>query len=352
MSPTLIIPILGIFIILLSQFGGKVNARSAFTWWMIFAFVLFCTAFPELLEPVTHFLGIQVVSNFVLASLILFLFFYSIQESSMLTQVNRKQRELNSSLALSSFLQMNKNTSKKTLVFFPCFNEEGYLPILINQIRDLENQNPGIFQFCIINDGSFDQTENILKNGAHDIYVNHPVNSGVSGVLLTAFKIGNYIEADYVIQVDSDGQHPLEKIPFLLNEAKRTNADLLIGSRFMNGRGKEQAGSTTSLRTFGSFVISILLKMFSSQNEVTDPTSGFRVYSKNSRIVLTKSMPDEYPEPESVAILISSGMKVVEVPVSMNARLTGTSTLGGIKGAFFMTKVSSALLGLRLRTLF
>jgi hypothetical protein len=114
MSPTLIIPILGIFIILLSQFGGKVNARSAFTWWMIFAFVLFCTAFPELLEPVTHFLGIQVVSNFVLASLILFLFFYSIQESSMLTQVNRKQRELNSSPHTSHTCALSPHLS------FPC----------------------------------------------------------------------------------------------------------------------------------------------------------------------------------------------------------------------------------------
>jgi hypothetical protein len=62
-------------------------------------------------------------------------------------------------------------------------------------------------------------------------------------------------------------------------------------------------------------------------------------------------MPDEYPEPETVALARREGLKLVEYGVSMNARTSGKSMISGMKTAIFMYKVLTALLGLRLRTL-
>ena len=353
MSLTLIIPIFAIVIILISQFGGKITARSAFIWWLVFGFILFCTVFPHWLEPITAFFGIHLVSNFVLASLILFLFFYTIQESSMLTQIFRKQRDLNSTLAASEFVKkIEPRGSQKALVFFPCFNEENHLPELIAKLHELEEKYQGQFQFCIINDGSTDETENLLNRNAYKISTHHPSNTGVSGVLSTAFKIASLQGYEYVMQVDADGQHPVDYIPQLLSKAEKSQADLLIGSRFIHGRGKKQRESTTALRSFGSLLISLFLKLYSIRIQITDPTSGFRVYSRHARKVLSKNLPDEYPEPESIAILITQGLKVTEVAVMMRPRTAGQSSLEGLKGALFMMRVSSALIGLRLRTWF
>ena len=352
MSLTLIILIFGILVILISQFGGKITAKSAFIWWLVFGFVLFCTLFPHWLEPITQILGVHLVSNFVLASLILFLFFYAIQESAMLTQVYRRQRDLNSNLAAEEFLKkIAPQGTQKALVFFPCFNEESHLPKLISEIRKLEYQYKDLFRFCIINDGSTDDTQTLLKRQAQDISTHHPSNIGVSGALSTAFKIASLQGCEYVIQVDADGQHPLTDIPQLLKEAETNQVDLLIGSRFIHGRGKTQRESTTALRSFGSLLISLFLKLFSIRSQITDPTSGFRVYSKHARKLLSKNLPDEYPEPESIAILMTQDLKIGEYPVIMNPRTTGTSSLIGFKGILFMVKISSALIGLRLRSL-
>jgi len=63
-------------------------------------------------------------------------------------------------------------------------------------------------------------------------------------------------------------------------------------------------------------------------------------------------MPDEYPEPEAIALVALSRLLIEETHVAMLPRTLGTSSTSGLKSARFMTKVTTALLGLRLRTLF
>jgi len=63
-------------------------------------------------------------------------------------------------------------------------------------------------------------------------------------------------------------------------------------------------------------------------------------------------MPDEYPEPEAIALVARSRLRIEETHVAMLPRTLGTSSISGLKNARFMTKVTTALLGLRLRTLF
>lgn len=85
--------------------------------------------------------------------------------------------------------------------------------------------------------------------------------------------------------------------------------------------------------------------------KIPDPTSGVRVYSRAAVKILTGNLPDEYPEPESIAILATHGLKIAEIPVTMQARASGVSSLNGFKNLAYMAKVISALVGLRIRTL-
>ena len=349
-SLTLILIILTL--ILISQFGGKLSAQNSLVWWLIFAFLIFVTTHPDGLLPLTHFLGITLVSNFVFAAMILFLIFQAIQESAVSTGQQRKLRSVVTKIAADYFLQKNEWPSKRkprVLIVFPCYNEAENLPDLFQHIAKLAPSPFELFP-CIINDGSTDESESILKLKAPHISTHHVTNVGVAGVLLTGFKIAKTIDADFLVQCDSDGQHPLEKISDLVEQAIQKNADLMIGSRYVNSSALNIHESSSPLRKVGSLIIRLSLKLFSLQNTVTDPTSGFRVYSKNAFRALEPIMPDEYPEPETIAILFSKKFRVMETPIPMSPRQAGESSLGGLKGIQFMLKVVTALIGLRLRT--
>jgi hypothetical protein len=62
-------------------------------------------------------------------------------------------------------------------------------------------------------------------------------------------------------------------------------------------------------------------------------------------------MPDDYPEPESIALLANSDAVIVEYPVQMLPRQAGESSIAPLGAVQYMIKVISAMLGLRLRTL-
>jgi hypothetical protein len=378
--------------VLISQFGGKLTARNSLVWWLIFLFLAWGVISPHSLEPVAHLLGIQLVSNFVLATMILFLAFQAIQESAFTTSQSRKLRDLISSLAAEAFAakflglgaslevalsdaatNAHPATKRiKVLIGMPCYNEAEYLPTLSEEISAFLTANAhGEFDyhFCIVNDGSTDRTRFILDEKFPGSSIHHLSNVGVAGAVLTAFKSAELIGAEFVVQCDSDGQHPLVAIPKLVRAAKHSGADLMIGSRYTKDLGppKTQAQainqdsreaiarkdtSSTVSRRAGSRLIAFTLHILFGRNEITDPTSGLRLYSKKAQHQLLKLMPDEYPEPETIAILLGKKMRVGEISVHMAPRQGGVSSLsGGVTGARFMIKVLSALIGLRLRTL-
>jgi hypothetical protein len=192
-----------------------------------------------------------------------------------------------------------------------------------------------------------DHSRTLLRSQSLVPFILLPTNVGVSAVTLTGFKVALAKGYARAAQLDSDGQHPIESLPELIRCQKERGSDLVIGSRFLFGFNGDE--STTGTRMLGSSLIRLALKMFSVRTRITDPTSGFRVYSRRAIHFLASQMPDEYPEPESIAILLASGFSIHEVPVRMQPRMQGVSSLSGWKGPKFMLKVFGSLVGLRLR---
>ncbi|NBO39933.1 glycosyltransferase family 2 protein, partial [bacterium] len=282
----------------------------------------------------------------------------------------RKLRDIISAHAAERFVEKVSESSAtrhqavptKVLVVSPCFNEEEVLPATIQALNTLKIEHPEI-DYCIVNDGSRDSSLFLLKKHAAHNHTSHVSNAGVGAALLTGFLAARDLGAQYVVQCDSDGQHPFADIPRLVAYAKRNKTDLLIGSRFavrtQLSEGETDTNtprfsappleSTSLTRWFGGRIISLTLGLFGRNARIKDPTSGFRVYSRAALNYLIDHMPEEYPEPESIALLLQAGMKVEEVPVSMQARAGGVSSISGFKSAHFMVKVSTALIALRLR---
>ena len=348
-----------------SQLGSRLSARHASVWLLISCFLVWAVLFPTTLRSLAGFFGVQLVSNFVLASLIFFLFIQTISLHAEVNANNNKTRLLVSSLAARDFLAKKPRlasitNTKRVLIIVPCFNEEASITATVSRLESFitrANDTLWAYDYCVIDDGSNDKTESILMEIAFKNYLRHTINQGVSGALLTGFFIAEQIGVDFVVQCDADGQHPIEDIDHLVKLAQNQATDLMIGSRFATKSRLHSTNdhstleSTTLLRRLGGLLITFLLRLFGSKSRISDPTSGFRCYSARALSILKRHMPEEYPEPESIAILGLQNCLIQETQVRMSKREQGVSSISGFKSVKFMMKVCSALFGLRLRTL-
>ena len=99
---------------------------------------------------------------------------------------------------------------------------------------------------------------------------------------------------------------------------------MCIGTRYLD-KSKSEFQSTF-MRRLGSRIISGFIKIL-THKKITDPTSGFRAVNKNIIKEFAQEYPKDYPEPESEVSLLVNGYKITEVPVSMNEREAGVSSL-------------------------
>ena len=116
---------------------------------------------------------------------------------------------------------------------------------------------------------------------------------------------------------------------------------MCIGTRYLDK--SESEFQSTFMRRFGANIISIFIKLFAGA-KITDPTSGFRATDKKIIELFAKNYPTEYPEPESTVEVLVKGYKIEEVPVSMNERTNGKSSIDIWKSIDYMIKVSLAVI--------
>jgi hypothetical protein len=173
------------------------------------------------------------------------------------------------------------------------------------------------------------------------------MNCGIGTTVQTGYQFasesGRY---RYVLQFDADGQHDVRSIPAILNACDEQGADLVIGSRFLGGVTNQFRSSC--LRRVGIWWLSRLMSLLMGQR-ITDPTSGFRCAGPKTWSLFAKCYPDDYPEPESIMYVWRQGLKIKEVPVQMFARQEGVSSIGSWRCAYYMLKVSMAVILARWR---
>lgn len=220
----------------------------------------------------------------------------------------------------------------KVLVIIPAFNEEKSLKSLLHNIR----KNLSDCDVLIVNDCSTDNTKNIEFH-EEVIKVDLPINLGIGGAVQTGYKYAYENNYDIAIQVDGDGQHDCYYLRSLI-EVIESGVDLCIGSRYINKVGFQ----STTLRRIGIRYFSKLIKFICGEL-ITDPTSGFRACNKNIISLFANSYPQDFPEPESLVRVKKRGFKISEIPVVMNERTFGKSSINLKKSIYYMIKVSLAL---------
>lgn len=220
----------------------------------------------------------------------------------------------------------------RILVIVPAYNEEGNLGPLLLKLREHD------IDIVVINDCSTDKTIEICKQHSVE-FIDLPNNLGIGGAVQTGYQFAANNNYDIAIQIDGDGQHNPEYIPNIIEPIIAQKADLVIGSRYISKEGFQ----SSFVRRIGIRHFSHLIKLLLKQT-ITDPTSGFRACNKSLIHFFAKKYPSDYPEPETIVTLLRNKRRVIEVPVIMNSRENGESSINKIKAVYYMIKVSLAIL--------
>ena len=220
----------------------------------------------------------------------------------------------------------------KVLVVIPAYNEEKNIEKLIKEIKD----DLSYADILVINDCSKDNTRDVVeKNGINCITT--VFNFKYAYAIQTGIKYACQNDYDYLVQLDGDGQHIPKEAIKLLNAIEEKEADIVIGSRYLD---KENYKSPI-FRKIGTSLFSLLVKI-SCNKKISDPLSGFQVLNK--KVIRKYAKMGEYPEyPDANLIIdmILQGYKIEEVSIKMRNREFGESMHGGIlkpiKYMFLMT---------------
>lgn len=228
---------------------------------------------------------------------------------------------------------------KKKLVIIPAFNEE---ECILQTIKDIQENAPE-FDYIVINDCSRDSTLEICKKN-HIHVLNLPINLGIGGAVQTGYVYAYNNHYDIAVQFDGDGQHDAKYLRIMAETMEKEQADMVIGSRFIEKRGFQ----SYLFRRLGIRFFSVMLQFFFGQ-KITDATSGLRMCNRRVIELFVNDYPRDYPEPETAARLLRKKYKVVEIPVVMRERAGGVSSIAIKNAVYYMVKVSLAIFIERLR---
>ena len=231
----------------------------------------------------------------------------------------------------------------KVIILIPCYNEEKSIDKVIRNIKDynLANDPPSFnctIDYLIINDCSKDKTLEICNEKGYN-YLNLPVNLGIGGCVQAGYLYALERGYDIAIQHDGDGQHDPCYFMDVISPILSGQADVVIGSRFLNKKGFQSTG----LRRFGISFLSKLICL-STSVKVHDVTSGYRAVNRKIIKIFAFRYAQDYPEPEAIMDAALNEAKIMEVPVIMRGREEGKSSIGPLKAFFYMIKVSLAIL--------
>ena len=218
------------------------------------------------------------------------------------------------------------------LTALPVHNEERHV---LEVLREVLKFSPHVL---VVDDGSTDRTPLLLQETEHIRVVRHRKNQGYGAALQTGYKYANEQRASLIVQMDADGQHDPRDIPSLIGPIQAGEADLVVGSRFLE-KTSYKMGKT---RTFGRLLFQRIARM--AGLEVTDPTSGFQ--AMNRRVLELYSgdfFPSDYPDVDVLLAAFRRGLRIRERTVHMRAETRKSTLHGGLKSSYYVYRLALAL---------
>ena len=230
------------------------------------------------------------------------------------------------------------------LVLVPALNEQ------ISVLKVLEELKLHSYETLLISDGSTDGTASVGRDFGVRV-LELPINLGVGGALRAGFMFASKNGYQAVVQIDADGQHPVDEIGNLIQAANEHGAHMVIGSRFLMD---EMTMEVSRMRRLAMRVLSRSATS-ATESKISDSTSGFRLIQQPLLEQFAQQFANNYlgDTYESVISAGRGNYKVIEIAASLMPRQYGESTAStGSAGRFTLKGLGVATLRLhkRLRT--
>lgn len=175
-----------------------------------------------------------------------------------------------------SVFETSEDVEQSTIVVgVPAYNEAGSIASIVETAAEYGDS------VLVVDDGSRDETAREAgKAGA--MVIEHEYNKGYGGALKTLFRAADAEGADHLVILDADNQHDSRDIPRLVAKQRETGADIVIGSRFIDGGTTE----FPLYRRIGLSIVNVLTNLsmgtIRPSARITDTQSGFRVYNRRA----------------------------------------------------------------------
>lgn len=215
----------------------------------------------------------------------------------------------------------------KTVVMIPTYNEAGNIGSVISRLLTLKLNS---MEILVVDDKSPDGTGELVADLARKEPRIHlysrpgPRGRGYAGRdgFLRALEMG----ADCIVEMDGDGSHEPDTVSRLVEPIIESQADVVIGSRYV-------AGGKIDEREWFRDLISCWARAyirFALAISVNDPTSGFRVFSREALEKIspeTLSAQDPFIVTEVLYRCHLAGLVIREIPITFRKREYGVSKL-------------------------
>jgi len=193
----------------------------------------------------------------------------------------------------------------KTIAIIPAFNEEHNIgEVVRGTLKHVD-------KVYVIDNNSKDQTANIAEKAGAIVFPEYEKGAGAATrhgwcVCKELARMG---ECDIVVTIDGDGQHNPDDIPWLLAPILKNDADVVLGTRFVNPE------IMPGYRRFGNKVITLCANLYYNGDWITDAQCGLRAFNKLALNALTIEENSYGLIIEAIMKSRSLGLRIAEVPV-------------------------------------
>ena len=210
--------------------------------------------------------------------------------------------------------------SESLCLVIPIFNEQDTISRVVNEWLNLLTISEIDFHIILINDGSTDNSLEIINTIAsreERIIIINQSNQGHGASIIEGYKKALYLETNWIFQCDADDQIPISNFQLLWES--RNTSQLTIGFR--------QYRRDPLTRIIGSKVLNMLINLI-FKKRIVDANCPFRIMSNKSlksyinTISLNQFAPNIF-----ITIFISIKYSVNSIPVSHKERITGIASL-------------------------
>lgn len=214
---------------------------------------------------------------------------------------------------------MSKNNSDIYIVM-PAYNESDQLRVGVEMVQKKGYQN-----IVVVNDGSKDNTYDVMMSikGIHAL--SHKINRGQGAALQTGITYALQKGAQYIVLIDADGQHSVDEIQSMLHPVMANECDITIGTRF---KGDVSRSNVPFMKKF-MLKIGIWIIWFLFGSYITDSQNGFKAMNRKAAEAMKFSFNRYEYCTEIIDLIRTNHLRVQEVPVTV--RYTEHSLADGQK---------------------